>query len=106
MIIKFRMETESISSWGYRKAKEVYVHKKYSKEVLGMNSGYSFYQTQNHTQIDETGGNYPVFLIILMNDRSDVGNKTDYDVENIVIPVAGSEIYLLTDEGKTIERLK
>ena len=97
MIIKFRIDTKCIVSWGYEEADKVYVHKKFANEVRGE---YSFYPTPKVTSLEaHENGKYPIVChIVLIDDDKEA-------VRSIIIPVPGSEIYLLTNDGKTIERI-
>jgi len=106
MILKFKIQSiNGISSWAYREADEIYVHKKLANYVEGE---YSFYATPQVLFISdeksEEQPNYPmVFQIVLVN--SEKINNREKAHRYLVIPVLGSEIYLLSNEGKTIERI-
>jgi len=97
MILKFRINTNCISSWGFEQAKEIYVHKKLANKIGG---GYCFYGTDRVKSLDAfDNGKYPIINQIHLINEEGKGSRC------VCIPVSGSEVYILTDSGKTIERL-
>lgn len=97
MILKFRINTNFISSWGFEQAEEIYVHKQFANKIK---SNHRFYETNKVKSLEAfDNGTYPIInkIVLISEDQE----NTRY----ICIPVSGSEVYLLTDSGKTIERL-
>lgn len=103
MIVKIKLNTEQISSWAFQEADEIYVHKQFANEVG--RGCYSFYSTKKVTTLQGDGDKFPIVYYIVLVKLEKGSSNQKYHNKNIVVPVAGSEVYLLSNEGKTIEKL-